>query len=99
MRSCTWNEAQSRVLSTEYSGRYEREGERVVNPFPTTRRQVLRDAFCGFGGLALTSLLHEERARANPLAPKEPHLPATRARAVIFLFMSGGPSHLETFDP
>jgi hypothetical protein len=66
-----------------------------------SRREFLRDAFCGFGGLALASLLHQEEARAGatgPLAPKPPHLPA-RARAVIFLFMAGGPSHLETFDP
>jgi Protein of unknown function (DUF1501) len=66
-----------------------------------TRREFVRDAFCGFGGLALASLLHDEAARAgamDPLAPKPPHLPA-QARAVIFLFMAGGPSHLETFDP
>ncbi len=65
------------------------------------RRAFLRDAFCGFGTLALTSLLHQDRARAaaNPLAPKAPHLPTAKAKAVIFLFMAGGPSHLETFDP
>src|SRR4051812_16463089 len=66
-----------------------------------TRREFIRDGFCGFGGLALASLLEREQARAgapNPLAPRPPHLPA-RARAVIFLFMAGGPSHLETFDP
>jgi hypothetical protein len=66
-----------------------------------TRREFVRDAFCGFGGLALASLLHDEQARADgldPLAPKPPHRPA-KARAVIFLFMAGGPSHLETFDP
>jgi len=64
-----------------------------------TRRDFLRDAFCGFGGLALASLLHEDAARGNPLAPREPHLPAAPAKAVIFLFMAGGPSHLDTFDP
>src|SRR5688572_17959154 len=64
-----------------------------------SRRRFLLDAFCGFGGLALASLLHEEKARANPLAPKKPHLPGQKAKAVIFLFMAGGPSHLETFDP
>ncbi|HEV3120821.1 MAG TPA: DUF1501 domain-containing protein [Isosphaeraceae bacterium] len=66
-----------------------------------TRREFIRDAFCGFGGLALASLLDQEAARAgtvNPLAPKPPHF-APKARAVIFLFMAGGPSHLETFDP
>src|SRR5262245_48232859 len=66
-----------------------------------TRREFIRDAFCGFGTLALTSILHDEQARAgtlNPLAAKTPHHLA-KAKAVIFLFMAGGPSHLETFDP
>jgi hypothetical protein len=66
-----------------------------------SRREFIRDAFCGFGGLALASLLHEGSLRAatpDPLAPKEPPLPV-KARSVIFLFMSGGPSHIETFDP
>ncbi len=69
-----------------------------------TRREFVRDAFCGFGGLALASLVNQEQVRAgtaaaaNPLAPRPPHH-AAKARAVIFLFMSGGPSHLETFDP
>jgi hypothetical protein len=66
-----------------------------------TRREFVRDAFCGFGGLALASLLHEEQSRAaaaNPLAAKPPHQ-AAKAKSVIFLFMAGGPSHLETFDP
>jgi hypothetical protein len=65
------------------------------------RRAFFRDAFCGFGSLALASLLHEESLRAapaDPLAPKPPHK-AAKAKAVIFLFMAGGPSHLETFDP
>jgi hypothetical protein len=64
------------------------------------RRDFLRDAFCGFGGLALASL-EQQAARAdrkNPLAAGEPHLPA-KARSVIFLFMAGGPSQIETFDP
>jgi hypothetical protein len=63
-----------------------------------TRRSFLQTACCGMGGLALAALLHEERVRANPLAARPPHRPA-KARAVIFLFMAGGPSHLETFDP
>jgi hypothetical protein len=65
------------------------------------RREFLTDAFCGFGSLAFAAMLAEERARAgvaDPLAPKPPHH-AAKAKAVIFLFMSGGPSHLETFDP
>ena len=69
--------------------------------FTRNRREFIRDAFCGFGSLALASILYEERARAgllNPLATKTPHSPA-KAKAVIFLFMAGGPSHIETFDP
>ncbi len=49
--------------------------------------------------MRLLSLLHDEHARASdPLAPRPPHHPA-KARSVIFLYMAGGPSHLETFDP
>ena len=67
------------------------------------RRELLRDACCGFGGLAFASMLAREEARAatlNPLAPKAPHMPdKAKAKSVIFLFMAGGPSHLDTFDP
>jgi hypothetical protein len=53
----------------------------------------------GFGGLALAALLAEESGAAeNPLAPRAPHFPA-RVKRVIMLFMFGGPSHLDTFDP
>jgi hypothetical protein len=67
-----------------------------------SRRELLRRAGCGFGYLALATLLAETAARAgaaetNPLAPKQPHFPA-KARRIIFLFMHGGPSHLDTFD-
>jgi hypothetical protein len=65
------------------------------------RREFLCDAFCGFGAIAYTSLLHAESIRAgqmNPLASRAPHF-APKAKSVIFLFMAGGPSHLETFDP
>src|SRR6478672_899981 len=65
------------------------------------RREFIRDAFCGFGSLALTSILNEQQARAglaSALAAKVPHV-APKAKAVIFLFMAGGPSHIETFDP
>lgn len=67
-----------------------------------TRRHFLQDAFCGFGSLALASLLSRDVGRAsaaNPLAPKPPHIAAAKAKSVIFLFMAGGPSHIETFDP
>jgi hypothetical protein len=47
----------------------------------------------------MASLLQQDALRANPLAPRRPHRPNPKARAVIFLFMAGGPSHLDTFDP
>ncbi len=67
------------------------------------RRDFLQESFCGVGSLALASMLHEEKATAassgNPLAPKPAHFSPAPAKSVIFLFMSGGPSHIETFDP
>ncbi|MES2792661.1 MAG: DUF1501 domain-containing protein [Planctomycetota bacterium] len=73
--------------------------------FPTemlSRRQALSRSAVGFGSLALASLLANDGVAApaavDPLAPKAPHFPAT-AKRVIFLFMKGGPSHLDTFDP
>jgi len=66
-----------------------------------TRRQALAAFANGFGMLGLAPLLHGEAAAAqaaNPLAVRMPHLPA-RAKNVIFLFMSGGPSHVDLFDP
>src|SRR3979411_275975 len=60
-----------------------------------TRRELLLEAGRGFGALALASLLE---AADNPLAPKPPHSPA-KAKAVIHLFMHGGVSHVDTFDP
>ncbi len=62
------------------------------------RREFLRDACGGFGALAFGAMLEQEKQRRNPLAPRAPHHSA-RAKSVIFLFLSGGPSHLETFDP
>ncbi|MDA1315733.1 MAG: DUF1501 domain-containing protein [Acidobacteria bacterium] len=69
--------------------------------FTRNRREFIRDGFCGFGTLAMASMLQREQARAaslNPLAPKQPHHEA-KAKAVIFQFMAGGPSQVETFDP
>ncbi|MFN0172961.1 MAG: DUF1501 domain-containing protein [Bryobacteraceae bacterium] len=59
-----------------------------------SRREFLSRHAFGFGGLALAQL----RAASNPLAPKVPHFPA-KAKSVIYLFMQGGPSHVDTFDP
>ena len=78
-------------------------------PGPTSRRRFLRHAGGGFGLLALNALLSRDgllaaSARstasvpANPFAPKAPHF-AAKAQRVIFLFMSGGPSHVDLLDP
>ena len=59
----------------------------------TSRRDMLQQSALGFGSLALTSLLQAE----NPLAAKRPHF-RPRAKRVIFLFMKGGPSQVDTFE-
>jgi hypothetical protein len=69
----------------------------------TTRRDMLRASACGFGQLALTALAAGgARAEGQPTAgqrlPPAPHFPP-RARRIIFLFMWGGPSHVDLFDP
>ncbi len=66
-----------------------------------TRRHFLQDGSLGLGGLALASLLNDG-ANAGPVAevpfaPRQPHATA-KAKNVIFLSMSGGPSHLDLFD-
>src|ERR1700690_3124833 len=66
-----------------------------------TRRDVLARAAHGFGAMALASLLPPPAhavQRVNPLAPKPPHF-EPKAKSVIFLFMVGAPSHIDTFDP
>ncbi|MEX0818082.1 MAG: DUF1501 domain-containing protein [Pirellulaceae bacterium] len=62
-----------------------------------SRRQLLRTSAIGFGNLALASMLGDEAEAANPPASRSAHFPP-RAKRVIFLFMKGGPSHLDTFD-
>lgn len=64
---------------------------------PLSRRQMLRHCSAGFGSLALAGLLAEQTSASNPLAPRTPHF-VPRARRVIFLFMHGGPSQVDTFD-
>jgi hypothetical protein len=69
---------------------------------PLSRRDLLKRCGCGFGYLALSSILAEvARAAAladkHPLALKNPHF-QPRAKRVIFLFMHGGPSAVDTFD-
>ena len=70
-----------------------------------TRRCMLKNSAVGFGWLALRGLLDQEAvanelplANRGPLAAKVTHFPA-RAKRIVFLFMKGGPSHVDTFDP
>src|SRR5690242_11093427 len=76
-------------------------------PLPArSRREFLERTGSGFGLLALNYLLGRDQLSAaetqpnfqNPLAAKPPHYPA-KAKSVIYLFMHGGPSHVDTFDP
>jgi len=62
-----------------------------------TRRAALQQAGCGFGSLALAGLCADSVRAANPSGAKEPHL-RPRAKRIIFLFMQGGPSHIDTYD-
>ena len=76
------------------------------------RRKILQSSALGFGAIALRALLAETepplgnnatlRAQDNldshPLLPKTPHF-APRAKRLVFMFMKGGPSHIDTFDP
>lgn len=66
-----------------------------------SRRRMLQDGALGFGFLAMQSLLFDQaqsaQAADDPLDARPPHFPA-RAKRVIFLFMKGGPSHIDTFD-
>ncbi len=74
----------------------------------SSRREFLTRAGCGFGGLAFSYLLGLDGVSARganvqldplaPLAPRSPKLPA-KAKSIIWLFMEGGPSHLDLFDP
>ena len=71
-----------------------------IPPAPLSRRDLLRRSGLGLGRCA-NSLLGESLSaadRVNPLAPQAPHL-APKARRIIHLFMNGGPSHVDTFDP
>ena len=85
--------------------------EHNLRPIAVTRREMLRICGNGFGLLGLAGLLAEEAQAStaataaaaadravNPLAVRPPMFTA-RAKRVIFLFMSGGPSHVDTFDP
>lgn len=61
---------------------------------PNTRREFLQTAGCGFGAVALAGLMGDRAAASSARLPQR----VAKARSVIFLFMEGGPSHLDTFD-
>src|SRR5947207_13807342 len=72
-----------------------------------SRRELLARSGMGLASLGLAGLLANDAARAapldaaravNPLAPRKPHFPG-KAKRVLHLFMNGGPSHVDTFDP
>ena len=73
---------------------------------PSTRREFLTRGGCGFGGIALASMLSQQsradvagaKRLASPLSPKTTHH-KPRAKNVIFVFIEGGPSHMDLFDP
>ena len=70
----------------------------------SSRRNWLQATACGFGHTALLAMLHQQAGgrdtavSASPLTPKQSHFPP-RAKNVIFLFLHGGVSHVDTFDP
>ena len=67
-----------------------------------TRRDFLATSASGLGGVALTTLLAEDglfdQSTTNPMAPRKPHFDP-KAKACIFIFMAGAPSHIDLFDP
>ena len=68
----------------------------MIPLLPYSRRKLLKSSAAGFGSVALAGLLGEE-AKVGALAARPPHFPA-KAKRIIFLFMHGGPSQVDTFD-
>lgn len=68
--------------------------EKALTHMFRSRREALKEAALGFGGLALNSMI----ASAAGLAPRQPHFPA-KAKNVIFIYIGGGPSTIDMFDP
>src|SRR2546422_8553678 len=65
---------------------------------PMTRREALCSIGSGFGMLGLSGMLGASELARSPLEVKPTHF-APKAKRVIFLFLNGGPSHGDTFDP
>ena len=83
---------------------HDRQTSAQAGHVPLTRRAWLQRSACGFGQVAFMSLASQEAQAANsgaaasPLAPQSSHF-AARAKRVVFLFMHGGVSHVDSFDP
>ncbi len=71
---------------------------RHYRPAPLSRRELLSQAACGFGGVAAAALLHRDSVRALAGGVPVLHHPA-KATSVIFLYMDGGVSQVDSFDP
>ena len=78
-------------------------GRHVLSPArvspPMTRRQMLASSGNGFGLLALSALMSDQTAAAPAMSVGSPRQHAARAKNVVFLFMDGGVSHVDSFDP
>src|SRR5262245_33975849 len=83
-------------------------GGNLQNQTSFTRRELLARSGMGFAALGLAGLLADSaglvsdaaaaEGYVNPMLPRAPHFPA-KAKHVIHLFLNGGPSHVDTFDP
>src|SRR6202140_3980884 len=98
-----------RLLRASPGRREERRTHMNNRPCNLTRRHFLAHSSLGIGGLALAWLLNEDKLLGAPgraeleqrrfdLTPKRPHF-EPKAKAMISMFMQGGPSHLDLFDP
>ena len=100
-----------KFLMTDYHNSVDATSPRGSALGSTSRRQFLEQSGGGFGAVALAALLAQNQdggdvvaaesavgRSANPLSPRQPHF-RPRARRVIWLFMHGGPSHVDLFDP
>ena len=65
---------------------------------PLTRRHFMNRGAMGFGSLALAGVMQKDQSSAAPWAPKPTHF-APKAKSVIFFYMDGGVSHVDSFDP
>ena len=103
-RNCATSSSTSKSLSLSISGiiKMKRSHCRRFQPRPVTRREMLQQCANGFGAVALAALLEDPAYGSSipkdPMKQRTSHFPA-KAKSVIFLYMDGGPSQVDTFDP